>query len=104
MDMTFAVLMSQGAELGMTLLKAFLVFVVGRILVGMVNKLVKRILMKRDIEPSVKTFVGSLVNVVLTVLLIVSVVGALGVQTTSFAAASCLGRCCCRYGFERQPC
>lgn len=86
MDMTFAVLMSQGAELGMTLLKAFLVFVVGRILVGMVNKLVKRILMKRDIEPSVKTFVGSLVNVVLTVLLIVSVVGALGVQTTSFAA------------------
>lgn len=42
--------------------------------------------MKRDIDPSVKTFVGSLVNVVLTILLIISVVGALGVQTTSFAA------------------
>ena len=50
------------------------------------NKLIKRILLKRDIEPSVKTFVGSLVNVVLTILLIISVVGALGVQTTSFAA------------------
>ena len=41
---------------------------------------------KRDIDPSVKTFVGSLVNVSLTILLIISVVGALGVQTTSFAA------------------
>lgn len=43
-------------------------------------------MLKRDIDPSVKSFVGSLVNVVLTILLIISVVGALGVQTTSFAA------------------
>lgn len=86
MNMTLPILMSQGAALGLTLLKALLVFLVGRLLIGLVNKLVKRILQKRDIEPSVKTFVGSLVNVVLTVLLLVSVVGALGVQTTSFAA------------------
>lgn len=79
-------LMSQGATLGWTLIKAFLVFIVGRLLINLVNKLIKRVLLKRDIEPSVKTFVGSLVNVVLTILLIISVVGALGVQTTSFAA------------------
>mgnify|MGYP001252523695 FL=1 len=35
---------------------------------------------------SIKTFVKSLVNILLTVLLIISVVGALGVETTSFAA------------------
>ena len=52
----------------------------------MINKLVRRILTKRDFDPSVKTFVGSLVNVTLMILLIISVVGALGVQTTSFAA------------------
>lgn len=79
-------LMTQGAALGWTLIKAFLVFIVGRLLINLVNRLVKRVLLKRDIDPSVKTFVGSLVNVVLTVLLIISVVGALGVQTTSFAA------------------
>ena len=33
-----------------------------------------------------KTFVKSLVNILLTILLIISVVGALGVETTSFAA------------------
>ena len=79
-------LMTQGAALGWTLIKAFLVFIVGRFLINLVNKLIKRVLLKRDIDPSVKTFVGSLVNVVLTILLIISVVGALGVQTTSFAA------------------
>ena len=66
-------LMTQGAALGWTLIKAFLVFIVGRLLINLVNKLIKRVLLKRDIDPSVKTFVGSLVNVVLTILLIISV-------------------------------
>ena len=91
-------LMTQGAALGWTLIKAFLVFIVGRLLINLVNKLIKRVLLKRDIDPSVKTFVGSLVNVVLTILLIISVVGC----TNDFVCcSSCFCRCCCRYGFER---
>lgn len=76
----------QGAALGWTLIKALLIFVVGRVVINLINKLIRQVMNKRDIEPSVKSFVGSLINVVLTILLIVSVVGALGVQTTSFAA------------------
>lgn len=79
-------LIEQGSQLGWTLIKAVIVFIVGRFVIRMINKLVHRILFKRDFDPSVKTFVGSLVNVTLMVLLIISVVGALGVQTTSFAA------------------
>lgn len=79
-------LVTQGAALGWTLIKALLIFIIGRLIINLVNKIVRRILSKRNIEPSVKTFVGSLVNVVLTILLIVSVVGALGVETTTFAA------------------
>lgn len=79
-------LVTQGTQLGWTLLKALAVYIVGRFVIKLINKLVRQILSKRDIDLSVKTFVGSLVNVVLTVLLIISVVGALGVQTTSFAA------------------
>ena len=79
-------LIDAGSQLGMTILKAIIVFLVGRLVIGLINKLVRKILSKRNIEPSVRTFACSLVNVVLTVLLIVSVVGALGVQTTSFAA------------------
>lgn len=79
-------LIEQGGQLGWTIIKAVIVFVVGRFLIRMVNKLVRRIMEKRTIEPSVRTFVGSLVNVTLMILLIISVVGTLGVQTTSFAA------------------
>lgn len=79
-------LVEQGAALGWTLIKALLVFIVGRFLISMINKLVQRVLLKRNIDPSIKTFVGSLIHIVLMILLIVSVVGALGVQTASFAA------------------
>lgn len=79
-------LIEQGGQLGFTIIKAIIVFVVGRFVIRMVNKLVRNILFKRNIDPSVKTFVGSLVNVTLMILLIISVVGALGVQTTTFAA------------------
>ena len=79
-------LIEQGAALGWTLVKALLVFVIGRFLIGLINQFVKRVLLKRNIDPSIKTFVGSLIHIILMILLVVSVVGALGVQTASFAA------------------
>ncbi len=79
-------LLTQASHLGLAILKAAIIFIVGRFVICMVNKLVRKMLSKREIDPAVRTFTGSLVNVVLTILLIVSVVGALGVQTTSFAA------------------
>lgn len=79
-------LIENGSQLGWTIIKALIVFLVGRLFINLLNKLVRKILSKRDIDPSIKTFVGSLVNVSLTILLIISVVGALGVQTASFAA------------------
>lgn len=79
-------LIAQASQLGWTLIKAFIIFIVGRFLIRVLNKFIRKILNKRNIEPSVRTFVSSLINVILMVLLIISVVGALGVQTTSFAA------------------
>ena len=79
-------LLRHGEALGWTLIKAAAVFIIGRLLIGLINKLVARILVRRNIDPSVKSFIGSLVHVSLMILLIVSVVGVLGVQTSSFAA------------------
>lgn len=76
----------EGSELGWAVLKALIVFTVGKLLINLLNKFLKRILTKRKIDPSVKSFLSSLVNITLTILLIISVIGALGIQTTSFAA------------------
>ena len=79
-------LIDSGIQAGGHILKAVMVFLVGRFLIRMLNRLVKRLMDKRNVDISIKTFVRSLVNILLTVLLIISVVGALGVETTSFAA------------------
>ncbi len=79
-------LLEGGAELGWTIIKALLIFLIGKVLINLLNKLVHRVLTKRKIDPSVKSFFSSLVNITLTILLLVSVIGALGIQTASFAA------------------
>lgn len=79
-------LIDSGIQAGGHILKAVIVFLVGRVLIRMLNRLVGRLMDKRNVDISIKTFVKSLVNILLTVLLIISVVGALGVETTSFAA------------------
>ena len=75
-----------GIRAGERILIAVVVFIVGRFLISMLNKFVVRLMEKRKVDISIKTFVRSLVNILLTILLIISVVGALGVETTSFAA------------------
>lgn len=85
-NQAWATLIQDATSLGTNIIKAILVFIIGRFIIKMLNKLVRGILEKRNIDPSVKTFTSSLVHIMLMVLLIVSVVGALGVQTTSFAA------------------
>ena len=83
-------LIENGSQLGITVVKALIVFLVGRLIINLLNKLCRKILDKRNVDPSVKSFLGSLVNVSLTILLIISVIGALGVQTASFAASMIL--------------
>lgn len=79
-------LIDSGIQVGGHILKAAIVFVVGRFLISLLRRLTSRLLDKRSVDVSIKTFVKSLVNILLTILLIISVVGALGVETTSFAA------------------
>lgn len=71
---------------GRHILIAAIIFIVGRLLISFINRIVANMLSRRHIDASVQTFLRSLVKILLTVLLIVSVIGALGINTTSFAA------------------
>lgn len=75
-----------GVDVGKHILIALVVFIVGRILIGVINRLVARMLDRRRIDVSVQSFLRSLVKILLMLLLVVSVIGALGINTTSFAA------------------
>lgn len=71
---------------GKHILMAVVIFVVGRFIVTLLNRLLARMLERRKVDPTIQTFLKSLVNILLMLLLVVSVIGALGVNTTSFAA------------------
>lgn len=69
-----------------SLVSAALVLFLGLWLIRMVRKLVDRIFVKRDIEPSIRTFLGNLINWILKLMLFIVVVSQLGVQTSTFIA------------------
>lgn len=86
LDIVIQKLIDSGISAGKHIIAAVVIFIVGRFLIKLINRLVASILQRRHIEISVQTFLSSLVNIILTILLIITVIGALGVNTTSFAA------------------
>ncbi len=73
-------------SLGYRLVAAVLVYAIGRYLVHWLNKAALKIMERRKMEPEVQGFVKGVVAVFLNLLLAVAVIGALGIETTSFAA------------------
>ena len=72
--------------IGQRILVALIVFIVGRYVVKLLNRLFRHMLERGTIDPGVQSFLRSLVNIILLILLVLSVVGALGINTTSLAA------------------
>lgn len=71
---------------GKNILIAIVVYFVGRFLISLLQRLMANMLERRKVEVSIQIFLKSTVSILLNVLLIISVVGALGINTTSFAA------------------
>ena len=65
---------------------ACLIYSIGCFIIKQINRLVAKILEKRKVEPSVNTFLKSLVKILLNMILAFAVISKLGVETTSFAA------------------
>ncbi|NLD21329.1 MAG: mechanosensitive ion channel [Bacteroidales bacterium] len=71
---------------GLKVLAALAIYAVGAWIIKKTKKLLKRVFVKKNTDPSLAGFILSLVNVVMVVLMIVIVVSTLGINTTSFAA------------------
>ena len=73
-------------DLGGRILAALIIYIIGKILVNWANRLFAKMLEKRKVEPSIQSFLKSIVNITLLVLLFLAVIGKLGIELTSFAA------------------
>ena len=73
-------------DLGGRILAALIIFIIGKLIVSWINRLFAKMLEKRKVDASIQSFLKSIVNITLLVLLFLAVIGKLGIELTSFAA------------------
>lgn len=86
LDSIIKQLISWSLDAGRHILIAIVVYVIGHYLIKLIKHLLNKMMERRKVDATIQSFLKSFVNIVLQVLLIVSIVGALGINTTSFAA------------------
>ena len=84
-------LLDKLVRVGLKLLAAVLIYIVGAMLIKWIRKSVRNRLEKKKTEPTVLSFTMSMLTAVLWILLIVMTIGALGIETTSIAALLAAG-------------
>ncbi|MGB0404018.1 MAG: mechanosensitive ion channel family protein [Salibacteraceae bacterium] len=88
MDITglYDTLMQLVVEFGTKLVGALAVIIIGFWIIGMIMKGVKKTFEKRDLSPSLRPFLLSLISTLLKALVVISAMSVLGIEMTSFAA------------------
>jgi small conductance mechanosensitive channel len=83
-------LIEKGYELGTTfgvkILTALAVFIIGRWVVKYLRRLIRMIMEKRNVDPTLTKFFTNLSYIALLTFVIIAALGMLGIQTTSFIA------------------
>lgn len=79
-------LINWSIEVGKDVIGALLIYIIGRFIIKQISRLLAKLLEKRKLEVSVQTFLKSLVNLLLNMVMAFAIIGKLGVETTSFAA------------------
>lgn len=68
------------------LISAFLILFVGLYAIRLINRLIRKIMVKRELDPTLTKFLADILLWVLRVLLFVTFISKLGIETSSFVA------------------
>jgi len=74
------------ATYGIKILGALVFFIVGLWITNAISRLLTKMMIRRGVDVSLQTFLASIIGIGLKVLLLISVAGMMGIQTTSFVA------------------
>ncbi len=85
-DEVVTFLKTSALDFSIALVTAIVIFYVGRIVVRLVTRTLRRVMNAREVDKTLVSFISNLVNMILMVIVAIAAIGALGVQTTSFIA------------------
>lgn len=86
MDFNTADLTAMAIPYGIKLITALVVLVIGLFIANMLVSLTKKLLEKSAVDPSLTSFLGSMVAILLKIMVYITALGMLGVEMTSFIA------------------
>ena len=86
MEFNAAAIVSIVVNYGMQLVAAVATLVIGLYLVKFVIRLITKTFEKSEVDASLKTFLTSMVSILLRVMVYITALGMLGVEMTSFIA------------------
>jgi small conductance mechanosensitive channel len=79
------VLMQKGVDVGSKLAGVMILWIVGRVVIGSVKRLLARQMRLRGMEATLIGYLDSVAGVLMNILLVAALLGMLGVETTTFA-------------------
>ena len=85
---------------GLKVIGAVIILIVGRIAAGVGRRMVKRVLNKYEVDPTIVSFSGSLIYILIIIFAVVAALSKFGVETASFIAV--LGAAGFAVGFALQ--
>ena len=83
---TLNTLIDMTLKFGFKLLLCIVIFIIGKKIIKYLDSLFQKILKRREVEPSVESFLKSLVSVALNIILLLIIIHVLGINSTSFVA------------------
>ena len=85
-DQLLEIVRTQGVELAINVAVAIAIFYIGKLVVSMVVRGMRKVMQKQEVDKTLETFVCNLVKMVLMVVVVIAAISALGIETTSFIA------------------
>lgn len=79
-------LIGTAIDFAISLVVAIIVFYIGKFIVNKIHRLISAVMVKRQVEQSLQTFILSFSKIVMLFILIIIVIGILGIETSSFLA------------------
>ena len=77
---------TEGLDLGINIAIALAIFYVGKIVVSLMVRGMRKVMRRQKVDQTLETFIANLVRMVLMVVVVIAAIGQIGIETTSFIA------------------
>ena len=85
-NQVYDLIRTQGVDLAINLTIAIVIFYVGKLVVGILVRGVRRVMQRQEVDKTLETFVCNFLRIALMVIVVIAAISQIGIQTTSFIA------------------